>query len=191
MTGRTHDLAALTALNLVVVTTSVPPMSIPTAFVAVSANFIGALVPDIDQQTSMFWKNVRGGGSLAVLIAPLLGGHRFISHSILGIIIFGFLSKFLFNTLGSFILVDMEIVWISFMIGFISHLLMDTTTKEGIAWFFPIPWRIGIPPFSFLRIKTGGLIEKIFVFPGLVFLNGYLIYSFYPKYLEFLRSLIR
>ena len=191
MTGRTHDLAALTALNLAVVTTQVPPMTIPTAFVAISANFIGALVPDIDQQTSMFWKNVRGGGSLAVLISPLLGGHRFISHSILGIIIFGFLSKFLFNILGSFILVDMQIVWIAFMIGYISHLLMDTTTKEGIAWFFPIPWRIGIPPFSFLRIKTGGWIEKLFVFPGLVFLNGYLIYTYYPKYLEFLRSLIR
>ena len=191
MTGRTHDLAALTALNLAVVTTQVPPMTIPTAFVAISANFIGALVPDIDQQTSMFWKNVRGGGSLAVLISPLLGGHRFISHSILGIIIFGFLSKFLFNILGSFILVDMQIVWIAFMIGYISHLLMDTTTKEGIAWFFPIPWRIGIPPFSFLRIKTGGWIEKLFVFPGLVFLNGYLIYTYYPRYLEFLRNLIR
>lgn len=191
MTGRTHDLAAFTALNLVVVTTSVPPMTIPTAFVAVSANFIGALVPDIDQTTSMFWKNVRGGGSLAVLITPLLGGHRFISHSILGIVLFGFLSRLLFNALGSFILVDMQIVWISFMIGYISHLLMDTTTKEGVAWFFPIPWRIGMPPFSFLRVKTGGWIEKVLVFPGLVFLNGYLIYTFYPKYLEFLRNLIR
>ena len=191
MTGRTHDLAAFTALNLAVVTTQVPPMTIPTAFVAISANFIGALVPDIDQQTSMFWKNVRGGGSLAVLISPLLGGHRFISHSILGIIIFGFLSKFLFNILGSFILVDMQIVWIAFMIGYISHLIMDTTTKEGIAWFFPIPWRIGIPPFSFLRVRTGGWIEKLFVFPGLVFLNGYLIYTYYPRYLEFLGSLIR
>lgn len=191
MTGRTHDLGAFTALNVVVLTIPVPQMTIPTTFVAVSANFIGALVPDIDQQTSMFWKNVRGGGSLAVLISPLLGGHRFISHSILGIAIFGFLSKLLFNTLGSFILVDMQIVWISFMIGYISHLVMDTTTKEGVAWFFPIPWRIGMPPVSFFRVKTGGLVEKVLVFPGLVFLNGYLIYSYYPKYLEFLKNLIR
>jgi len=184
-------LAAFTALNLVVVTTSVPQMTIPTAFVALSANFIGGLVPDIDQQTSMFWKNVRGGGSLAVLVAPLLGGHRFISHSVIGVILFGFLSKLLFNMLGSFIVVDMQIVWIAFMIGYISHLLMDTLTKDGVAWFFPFSWRIGFPPFSFLRVKTGGLIEKILVFPGLVFLNGYLIYSFYPKYLEFLGNLIR
>lgn len=191
MTGRTHDLAALTALNLVVVTIPIPPITIPTAFVAVSANFIGALIPDLDQSTSQIWKNIRGGSSLGVLISPLLGGHRFISHSILGILIFGFLFKFLLNMIGSFVLVDMNIVWITFMIGFISHLVMDTFTKEGIAWFFPIPWRIGIPPLSFLRVKTGGWIEKVIVFPGLVFLNGYLIYSYYPKYLDFLRNLIK
>src|SRR3990167_10286658 len=119
MTGRTHDLAAFTALNYIVATSPVISLSLPTAFIAVSANFIGALVPDLDQSTSQIWKNIRGGSSLGVLLSPLLGGHRFISHSILGIIIFGILSKFLFNLMETFIIVDMNIVWISFMIGFI------------------------------------------------------------------------
>jgi len=188
MTGRTHDLAAFTALNYIVATSPVISLSLPTAFIAVSANFIGALVPDLDQSTSQIWKNIRGGSSLGVLLSPLLGGHRFISHSILGIIIFGILSKFLFNLMETFIIVDMNIVWISFMIGFISHLVMDTFTKEGIAWFFPIPFRIGFPPISFLRVKTGGLIEKMFVFPGLLFLNAYLFYKFYPKFLMLIKS---
>lgn len=191
MTGRTHDLAALTALSLVVVTTSIPPMTIPTAFVAVSANFIGALVPDLDQSTSQIWKNLRGGSSLGILISPLLGGHRFISHSIIGIILFGFLSKFIFNLLSSFLIVDMQIVWIAFMIGYISHLVMDTFTKEGVAWFFPIPWRVGIPPTSFLRVKTGGFIEKAFVFPGLLILNGYIFYNYYPKFLELIQNYLK
>ena len=55
--------------------------------------------------------------------------------------------------------------------GFVSHLIMDTFTKEGVPWLFPIPIRFGIPPFSFLRLKTGGMLEKTFVFPGLILLN--------------------
>lgn len=184
MTGRTHDLAAFTALTYVVAVNPLPnQLSLATALAAFSANMVGGLAPDLDQPTANLYRKVRGGSILAKLISPFLGGHRFISHSILGILVFGFLTRFVLDKMSAVVLVDMQIVWQTFMIGFVSHLIMDTFTKEGVAWFFPIPWRVGIPPFSTLRLKTGGLLEKSFVFPGLLAANVYLIYNNYAKFL--------
>lgn len=184
MTGRTHDLAAFTALNLVVATQSIPPLTLGTALVAFTANMIGGLAPDLDQPTTEFWRRIRAGNILGKLISPLLGGHRYISHSILGLALFGFLAFWALNFASTFLLVDMNLVWWSFMIGYVSHLIMDSFTKEGVPWLFPIPVRIGFPPFSALRLKTGGLIEKSLVFPGLLLANIYLIYQNYNHFLS-------
>lgn len=191
MTGRTHDLAGFTALSYIVATQPLQPISLATALVAVGANFIGALAPDIDQSTGELWQHVRGGSVLGRLLAPLLGGHRLVSHSIIGIFLFAFLTKQFLNLISSVLLVDMNIVWWAFMIGFLSHLVMDIFTKEGIPLLFPIPIRFGIPPFKFLRVKTGGLLEKSFIFPGLIALNFYIYYTNYHKFLDFLRQYIK
>lgn len=191
MTGRTHDLAAFTALNYVIVTQPLHEMSLATAIVAFSANMIGGLAPDIDQTTAGLWGRIRGGSVLSKLISPLLGGHRYISHSIIGIFLFGFLIEKFLSWSSSVLIVDKEIVWWSFMIGFVSHLAIDSLTREGVPWLFPIPIRFGFPPFRFLRLKTGGIIEKSFVFPGLLLTNAYLIYTNYSKLLDFFKHLIK
>ncbi len=85
----------------------------------------------------------------------------------------------------------MDIVWWAFMLGFISHLLIDMLTKEGVPWLFPIPINFGIPPIRALRITTGELFEKSVLFPGLLVLNGYVIYTHYPIFVEFIRGLIQ
>lgn len=186
MTGRTHDLAAFTSLSLIVATQPLTRMSLATGIVALSANFIGGLTPDIDQPTADLWHRIPLGSIFGKMISPLLGGHRFISHSLFGIFLFGFLSNYILTAISGVLLVNTGIVWLGFMIGYISHLIMDTFTKEGVPWLFPIPIRFGIPPFKFLRIKTGGLIEKAVVFPGLLLLNVYLYYMFYGRYLDFI-----
>jgi hypothetical protein len=63
---------------------------------------------------------------------------------------------------------------------------MDTITKEGVPWLFPIPVRMGLPPFKLLRVTTGSFVETLGVFPGLLLVNGYLIYMHYGKFLEFI-----
>lgn len=191
MTGRTHDLAAFTALTFVVASQPLVEMSLGTALVAFSANMIGGLAPDIDQPTSDLWEKLRGGSYLSQLIKPLIGGHRYISHSIVGILAAAFIMELLLQLSSSFLIVDIDVVWWAFMIGFISHLVMDTFTKDGVPWLFPIPIRFGIPPISFLRIKTGGIIEKSFVFPGLLFLSAYIIYLNYSKFIDFIKNYIR
>ncbi|OGG12674.1 hypothetical protein A3D77_04115 [Candidatus Gottesmanbacteria bacterium RIFCSPHIGHO2_02_FULL_39_11] len=191
MTGRTHDLAAFTLLNGVFIYYPLTSISLSTLFVSISANLIGGLTPDIDQPTADLWRRIPAGSIIGRIIYPILGSHRMISHSLLGVIVFGFVSAKFLDAIRNVLIVDMNIVWFSFMIGFVSHLIMDVITKEGEPLLFPLPFKFGIPPFHFLRVQTGGMVEKSIIFPGLMLLNGYLIYSNYHKYLDFLKLFIK
>lgn len=191
MTGRTHDLVAFTALNYAFVVTPLIDMSLATALTAFTMNMVGGLAPDIDQSTAALYRRVRGGSYLGKVVAPLIGGHRFLSHSLIGVALFGIGMKFVLGLVGNVLIVNMDIVWWAFMIGFVSHLIADTFTRDGVPWLFPIPIRFGIPPLKALRFKTAGVVEKSFVFPILIIINGYLIYMNYGKFLDFIRHYIK
>lgn len=187
MTGRTHDLAAFTGLTIAFVATPLAPMSLATLVAAIGANFVGGLAPDLDSASASLWRSIRGGTLISPILAPILGGHRFISHSLVGLLGTAWLLKHLLAALNTVLLVDMNVIWWAFMIGMVSHIFTDMLTRDGVPFLFPIPWEIGIPPFRFLRMRTGGLIEKSLVFPGLILTNAYLIYLNYGKLLDFLR----
>ena len=191
MTGRTHDLAAFTAINFLIATQPTVHMSLATAFVAFSANMIGGLTPDIDQPTGALWHKLTLGTLFGKFISPLFGGHRFISHSILGLIFFGVLSRLFLILIQNVLIVDINIVWWTFMIGVVSHLVADTFTHDGVPWLFPIPIHIGIPPIKALRFHTGGIIEKGIVFPGLLLLNMYIFYTYHNHIIDFLKHGIK
>jgi len=191
MTGRTHELAAFTALAGTIALVPLTKLSLATAMVAFSANMIGGLMPDIDQPTADLWHKLPAGGLYSRLITPLLGGHRYISHSILGFALFSFLSYYLLQATSHVLIVDSHLVWWSFLIGYGSHLIMDTLTKEGVPWLFPIPIRFGLPPMKIFRVRTGGLVEKFLIFPGLIIINVYLVYAYHNKFLQLLHHYIR
>lgn len=190
MTGRTHDLAAFTTLVGACAIHPPESVSLSTVVVALGANMLGGLFPDIDQTSSEFWRKIRFGRILARYISPLFGKHRFLSHSLIGMAGVGILLHFFLIGISGVLIVDMSVVWWGFMLGFASHLLMDTLTKEGVPYLLPISIRFGFPPFEFLRITTGKYIEKAFVFPGLILVNAYLFYLHYPVFVEILRKLV-
>ncbi|MFC1626808.1 metal-dependent hydrolase [Patescibacteria group bacterium] len=190
MTGRTHDLAAFTALNLALVNSSLPQMNFATAAAAFGITFIGGLAPDLDQPTAELWRRIPGGSFVSRMIAPILGSHRMISHSVLGIFLAGFLLSQLLHSLSSIILIDMNIIWQTFMIGFISHILIDMLNKEGVPLLFPFPWEFNLIPIKKLRIKTGGFAEKTIIYPLLLLLNGYIFITNYDYYLNILKQII-
>lgn len=190
MTGRTHDLGAFTTLTYIIATQPLFEMSLATVAISFGANMIGGLMPDIDQPTGKLWHKVPAGTILGEVTHPFLGAHRSISHSILGMAIFGFLFQKLLLYAHTFLLVNINIVWWAFMLGYVSHLVMDTFTKEGVPWLFPIPYRFGFPPFKALRITTGKLVETSFIFPALLVFNAYLIYNNYGKFLDFFRHYV-
>ena len=59
MTGRTHDLAAFSALGIIVILDPPKIVTLSTVLVAILANQIGGILPDIDQPTAPLWKNRR------------------------------------------------------------------------------------------------------------------------------------
>jgi len=172
MIARTHDMAAITALTFVVVMISpLPPLSLATILLSLLANQLGAIAPDVDQPTAPFWRNVSFGRLFGPAATRLLGGHRFLTHSLVGVALagwlFGLLLQFLQPIMPN---VQVEYVWWAFMIGMISHLIMDSFTKEGVPWLLPLPIKFGFPPLRRLRVTTGKIVESFVIFPVLVIL---------------------
>jgi membrane-bound metal-dependent hydrolase YbcI (DUF457 family) len=188
MTGRTHDLAAITALLAVIcLFAPVYNLSLATLLVAILANQIGGILPDIDQPTAPFWRNLPVGKTVGRFFDKFIGGHRFITHSLLGVVLFGFLFWMLLTFLHPVILnVDSMLVWWAFMIGIMSHLVMDSFTKEGVPWLLPLPLKLGLPPVKAWRLTTGKAIETLLVFPGLIVISGLLLAAHYDYLLQLL-----
>lgn len=192
MTARTHDLFALTTITGVISLGLVSSMTLGTAVIAFLVVFLGGLAPDLDESGSALWQRMPAGSGtlLGKIIAPVFGSHRFISHSLVGMAIFGFVVWKLLFWSSSFLSVDTQVVWDAFMLGMASHIFADSLTHEGVPIFFPLKYKVGIPPMAFLRPKTGGFAEKFVIFPGLVVFNAVLIYYKYTAFLVFLRGLV-
>src|SRR5258708_672668 len=192
MNGRTHDLAAITALGAVVLIRPAETVALATVLVAILANQIGGITPDIDQPTAPFWRNLPIGKYVGKTFDKFLGGHRFLSHSLIGAFLFGFAFHYILQVLRpSFPHLNMDVIWWSFMLGYGSHLVMDTLTTEGVPWFLPIPIKFGIPPIKVLRIQTGGLVERFGVFPALMLATVYFVYLHYDKIKLLLHSYLK
>lgn len=181
-------MAAITALGLVVATYPVQAITVSTLLVAILANQIGGIIPDIDQPTAPLWRNLPAGHFVGKVFDLLVGGHRFISHSLLGLALFGVLAKLLLGFLHPIMPhVDGVLVWYAFLIGYGSHLIMDTLTKEGVPWLLPIPYKFGLPPLKKLRITTGKHAEMLLVFPALLALDIWLCASRYDAISAFIQ----
>ncbi len=192
MTGRTHDLAAITALGIVTFATTPPDMTLSTMLIAVLANQIGGILPDIDQPTAPLWRNLPEGKIFGKVFDKSVGGHRFITHSLLGVAIFGFLAHLLLGFLHPIMPgVNSGYVWWAFMIGLASHLVMDTFTKEGVPWLLPIPFKFGFPPIKGLRITTGKFVETCLVFPLIIIFNIWFYSHHYQTVLNFIHHRLR
>ncbi len=189
MTGRTHDLAAVTALAATVVLHPIGDIRLSTACIALLANQIGGIIPDVDQPTAPFWRNLPIGKIFGQFFGKTLGGHRFLTHSLLGVGLLGVLCKVVLNFLNPLMPnTDIGYVWWAFMIGLISHLIMDSFTEEGVPWLLPLPIKFGFPPIKRMRIVTGKWFENLVIFPVLIFVNFWLIASHYGQILGWLQN---
>lgn len=190
MTGRTHDLAAFTALSAVVVLYPPSGVSLSTLLLALFMNQIGGAIPDIDQPTAPLWRNLPAGSLFGRVFNRVSGGHRFITHSVLGVVLFGFALNALLTFLGPILgEADTGFIWWAFIIGMVSHLVMDTFTKEGVPFLLPLPIKFGFPPIRHLRITTGKKLEQLVVFPGLLVICTGLFAIYYDTFVQILRNL--
>lgn len=168
MTARTHDIFAFA--SLLTIATYYPPSELwlATLLVAIIANIIGALMPDIDQASNRLWDLLPGGDALGSLLKNIFLSHRTISHSLLGLFIFFKSICWLIPKLFNPSFVNSEIVIIAFTIGYLSHLILDSFTEEGLPLLFPLKPKFGFPPIKSWRIKSGKWFEKYIVFPSII-----------------------
>ncbi len=192
MLARTHDLAAFTALSVAIVIVTPQGVTLSTLLVALFANQFGGILPDIDQPTAPFWRNLPTGHFFGKIFSKMSGGHRFICHSLLGGALFAFVCYLVLTFLQPIIpSVQIMLVWWAFVIGLLSHLLMDMLTKEGLPLLLPFPVKIGLPPIKRLRITTGKKVELFIIFPLLIAVNIWLYATHYSQVTEFLHHIAK
>lgn len=177
MTARTHDLFAFGAL--LTVAAYFPPTAVKpaTALVGIVANIVGALLPDIDQASNRLWDLLPGGNALGKILKNLFLTHRTLSHSFLGTWLVYQALNWILSRLFNSSFVDIPLITVAMMIGYISHLALDGLTEEGLPLLFPLKIRFGFPPIKSWRIKTGGWFEKLVIFPGIIVYIAWLVWS--------------
>jgi inner membrane protein len=181
MTGPTHQMVALvSALACLTIwpTTAGPIVGTLSLLVVM----IGAITPDIDQPTANIWQRFLGGYAVGNIFQFFSGGHRHITHSLLGIVGIGWALRWLIMTIiAPTHLPAAWLLWHAFMIGYISHSVADTMTDRGVPWFWPLHLNIKIPPGpGELRVTTGSIVEMVIVRGGLLVIALLLLSRSWP-----------
>jgi inner membrane protein len=189
MTARTHDAFAFAAL--ITVAAYYPPstLNLTTAVTAIVANIVGCLIPDMDQASNRLWDLLPAGDHMGRIFRRVFLKHRTLSHSFLGMFI---IYTLLINILPKLLnpnFVDINIVTAAMMIGYMSHLIADSLTKDGLPLFWPLKWDVGFPPFSFLRITTGSWMENFVALPAVAGYVFWFIGSHQEVFLQIIKSI--
>jgi inner membrane protein len=167
MTARTHDLIAFASLLTVAVFFPPGNMNVLTLVGAVLATDMGALIPDMDGGGNRLWHLLPAGEKTGRVLRRVFYRHRTITHSLIGVfLIYKFFSWLLPKFLNSGFL-NTDIILVALMIGYLSHLIADSFTEEGIPLLFPINLNFGIPPIRSWRIKTGKWFENFVIYPAI------------------------
>lgn len=178
MSGTTHQMIALVSAFWLL---TVYPIALGPVLgvLAVIAVMVGALTPDLDQPTANAWRRLLGGNTMGNIFKAFSGGHRHMTHSILGIFLVGLALRWsAYNLVNPDYTAQALALVYAFMIGYISHPIADTITDRGIPWFWPLHFHIKLPPGpEELRVTTDSFVERIIVRSGIVVTAVLLIQS--------------
>lgn len=183
MTGKTHQILGLTAgLGYYLISTN-PVYSPATLGAVIVGSHLAALVPDIDQPFSKIWDLIPFAGHTAGKIANTFLEHRNLTHSIIGFVAVGYLIHLLIFSFPNYWGINHTTLFFACLIAYLSHLLADMFTVEGIPLLFPYQAMMGIPPkpFEGIRIQTGKWFENLVIFPAINLILIVLLISDWSK----------
>jgi membrane-bound metal-dependent hydrolase YbcI (DUF457 family) len=190
MTDKTHQLIGLTAATFAFLVLHPDTLvSLPIAISVTIGAVVGSVAPDIDQPTSSLWNRIPLGGIWGRIVSECLGGHRNLSHSILGVYLFSLAINWISSTLPPAWLIEPRLFTQSALIGFIAHLVADSITVMGIPLLWPLGKNMGFTPRPFhgIRIVTGKWFENLVVFPliiitfiGIIFIYKHQFCALFP-----------
>ena len=152
MTGRTHATIGVSeAMAIALLSPQVPP-------VLLGALVVGSVLPDLDVAGSFISNKTKINLSFL--------WHRKILHSLVGALLLSLPFLLLKSYIGVFSVYLTE----GLFLGCITHLVLDSFTVSGIAWFYPFSKKKLKG-----RIKTGGIWDTVFLVFGVgsifVFVN--------------------
>ena len=112
MLGRTHIVVGLFMAFLLIIFFNIQNFVAFSLFVV-----FGSLLPDIDKNSSIIGRKMKS--------VSLLFSHRGFFHSLYALALFSLVIYLLFDALYSF----------AFVVGYLWHLVFDSFTRQGIAYF--------------------------------------------------------
>jgi inner membrane protein len=180
MLARTHNIIAFAGLSSVVVYFAPTEIKTITFVLSLVANAVGALLPDIDQASNKLWDLLPFGDTFAKYFNKAFLNHRGLTHSIVGFILIDKIARWLLPMILNGLYIDIFTVYVALMVGYISHLIADSLTEEGLPLLFPLKYKFGFPPIKSWRIKTGGWFENIIVTPLLIFYILWVFVVYWP-----------
>lgn len=166
MTGKTHRIIGIAAGLTYLVASAEPEYSPATLGFVVAGSYIASLIPDMDRPAADIWNTLPFGRTIGEIVDPFFK-HRNISHSLLGLGIFGFGIYVLLGSFPDYWGIDTDIVLTASLIAMGTHLIADMFTVEGIPLLYPWHRMLGIPPkpLDGIRILTGKWFENLVIFP--------------------------
>jgi len=185
MTGTTHQMLALLAALLLL---TLYPVSLGPILgaLAIVAAMVGALTPDLDQPTANVWRRMLGGNTVGNIFRAFSGGHRHLTHSILGIFAIGWaLNWVVFRLINESFMDQGLALWAAFMIGYISHPIADTFTDRGVPWFWPGKFHVKLPPGpEEVRVTTNRFVERVIIRSGIVIIAFLLLQAHWSTFVN-------
>jgi inner membrane protein len=104
---------------------------------------LGAMLPDIDHPKSLVGTKVK--------VVGMLSKHRGFFHSLIGAVVITVIIELVLRALGIY---NSQLPAF-FLIGFLTHLLLDSTTVHGVRFFYPTNLK------TRGKLKTGTTFEWI------------------------------
>lgn len=188
MTGLSHQLFALLCA-IWFITLYPSSHGLILGIIALIAVMVGALTPDLDQPTANIWRRLLGARAIGKIFQSFSGGHRHLTHSIIGILFIGYAFYFFIHRFINEQYIEQALViWTFYMIGYLSHPIADTFTDHGVPWFWPWHFQIKIPPGPpVLRVTTGSFVELLLVRGGIVIASFLLLFGHWRNLVDFFR----
>lgn len=168
MTYKTHLSTGLLFSSIIFLLVYKIELSPVLVLALIFSTVLGSSAPDLDTPTGELWDKIPAGGILSRAIHPVfIGGHRHLSHSIIGLGIFTGLFSLLIKLAPFGLILNPYYLILAFVVGYCSHLVADMFTEAGVPLLFPLAYHFGIPPdpLGKIRIKTGRWFENLIVYP--------------------------
>ena len=113
---------------------------------------VSALLPDIESPDSFIGRKV----PVVSHGNKMIFGHRQVFHSLVGALTFFLISLLIIKSCH----LPAQYAYAA-LIGYLSHMVLDSFNPAGVPWLWPLKFRLKIPV-----VQTGGIVERLMVLPG-------------------------